>query len=242
MKVFYQVLRGVGSGLILIIVVSQFSNHVYSQGNDALRAQLQFENFYGAKYRSSSTESKFVGSECLIDDWLPVEITFANGSAQFDQGKLNLVNSAAEVIYKEREMFISPGNFKLIKLLNQDRWFVPGSKYYYKDVSLLGLVEIYEPSPVAPYILTQHYVYIKEPSSNGYINAGSLESTRMKASNNFLHDGVKLVPIKNKSGLEKFYSADKALFATLRKELKTDFKNPKDLHKLVKAMENAKTK
>jgi len=242
MKVFYQVLRGFGSGLILIIVVSQFSNPVYSQGNDALRAQLQFENFYGAKYRSSSTESKFVGSECLIDDWLPVEITFANGSAQFDQGKLNLVNSAAEVIYKEREMFISPGNFKLIKLVNQDRWFVPGSKYYYKDVSLLGLVEIYEPSPVAPYILTQHYVYIKEPSSNGYINAGSLESTRMKASNNFLHDGVKLVPIKNKSGLEKFYSADKALFAKLRKELKIDFKNPKDLHKLVKAMENAKTK
>lgn len=242
MNVSFRVLRGVVSGLILVIVVLLASNISYSQANDALRVQLQFENFYGAKYRSSSTESKFVGSECLIDDWLPVEITFANGSAQFDQGKLNLVNSSAEVIYKEREMFISPGNFKLIKLLNQDRWFVPGSKYYYKDISLQGLVEIYEPTPVAPYILTQHYVYIKEPSSNGYINAGSLESTRMKASNNFLHDGIKLIPIKNKSALEKFYSANKPLFAKLRKEFKTDFKDPKSLHKLVKAMENEREK
>jgi hypothetical protein len=242
MKFRNQELWGLGSGLILVLIVFLSSNIVYAQGNDALRAQLQFENFYGAKYRSSSTESKFVGSECLIDDWLPVEITFANGSAQFDQGKLNLVNSAAEVIYKEREMFISPGNYKVIKLLNQNRWFVPGSKYYYKDVSLLGLVEIYEPTPVTPYILTQHYVYIKEPSSNGYINAGSMESTRMKASNNFLHDGVKLIPIKNKSALEKFYSADKPLFTKLRKEFKTDFRDPKALHKLVKAMESSKTK
>lgn len=225
--------------ICLIFVLSISSSRVYSQSNEMMRTQLQFENFYGAKARSGNSTNRISGSECLIDDWLPVEITFSNGTTQFNQGKLNLVNASAEVIYKEREMYISSEHIKSIKLITQERWFVPGPKFYYKDMALQGLMEMYEPTPKPPYIMMQHYVYIKEPSSNGYINAGLLESKLMKTSTIFLHDGIKLIPVKGKKDIEKFYASNKSLFIKYKKELGTDFRDAKSLHKLINTMQGA---
>jgi hypothetical protein len=225
--------------MYLIFVLSISSIQVFAQSSEAMRTQLQFENFYGAKSRTGNSTNRISGSECLIDDWLPVEITFPNGTTQFNQGKLNLVNASAEVIYKEREMYISSEHIKSIKLTTQERWFVPGPKFYYKDVALQGLMEIYEPTPKPPYIMMQHYVYIKEPSSNGYINAGLLESTLMTTSKIFLHDGIKLIPINGKKDIEKFYSSNKPLYIKYKKELGTDFRDAKSLHKLINTMQAA---
>ncbi len=216
------------------LVVFPFS--AFSQGYDQLKTQLQFENFYGAKARAPRSAANVTGSEYLAEAWIPMEITFASGTAQFNQGKLNLLNSSAEVMYKEKEMFISPDNFKTIKLLNQERWFLPATKFYYKDMAMQGMFETFEASPTYPFVMLQHYVYLREPSTNGYVSGGSTEKKLMKASALFLHDGTRLNPIRGKKDLEKIFVKDKAKFDRLRKEMGTNFKDAKSVHQLVAAM------
>jgi hypothetical protein len=216
---------------ILIAAILFVTVYANSQSYDQLKTQLQFEDYYGTRLRSTKPGSLLSGSECLLDEWLPVEITLPTGIVTFDRGRLNLVSATAEVIYKNREMFISSENFKSIKMLNPDRFFLPGPKY-----SKEGLLEVFEPQPAVPFVMVQHYVYVKEPNSNGYINGGSLNKELVQARKFFLYDGEKLIPIKGKSSLQKFYSDKKDQFAKLRKELEVDFKNPRSIHFLVTAM------
>lgn len=206
------------------------------QSYDQLRMQLQFENYYGTRMKSNGASDNVLGPQHLFEVWLPVEITFAEGSAQFDQCKLNLLNSGAEVVYKEKEMFISPTNFKTIRLLNQERWFTPGNKYFYKEVALSGIVEVFTNNLNPPYILQQHFVYIKEPNSNGYVSGGSTERKLIKSTALFLHDGTKLVPLKGKQSLQKFFKSEKDSFQKLGKELNTNFKDPKSIQLLIDAL------
>ena len=210
-----------------------------SQSYDQLKTQLQFENYYGTRLRSTAPNTGISGSECLTDDWLPIEITLPGGTIQFEKGRLNLLNSCVEVIYKDNEMFISPEHFTTLKISNQNRWFVSGTKYYYKDISLDGLLEIFQVSPRPPYIMEQHFVYLKEPNSNGYINGGSLEKKLIKSSKIFLNDGKKLMQVKNKNDLEKYYKLNKSkiLLTKYIKELKVNFKDPRSVHGLVSAIE-----
>ena len=133
------------SSLFLVVGIILSPEVIYSQGYDQLKTQLMFENYYGTKMRSAKQTNEAAGSETLIDDWHPLEVTFANGTAYFDQGKINLSSITAEVIYKEKEMFIGPQNIKLLTLphLINKRWFL-NFKYLYNDVSLEGFVEVYE--------------------------------------------------------------------------------------------------
>jgi hypothetical protein len=224
-----------GKSLLLVSLICYALNS-YSQSYDQLKVQLQFENYYGSKLRNTKLFDGVTGSQCLFDDWLPIEVTIGESTVKFDQGKLNLANSTAEVMYKEREMFISPEHFSLIKLTSQGRWFLPAPKYKYDEIALKGLLEVFEPTPQAPFIAEHHYVYVKEPNSNGYINGGVLEKTLMQSSSIYLFDGTKLIPIKNKKALAKFYLDKKELFSQLTKSLNTDFKSAKSINILVLAL------
>lgn len=207
-----------------------------AQTYDQLKVQLQFENFYGSKYRSTIRSEEITGSEFLFDDWLPAEITLPNGTVAFDQAKINLYLSAAEVIYKDQEKLISTEHLKLVAIPGVNRWFVPGSKHQYKGISMLGFLELFEPDPKPPFILVHHYVYIREPNSDGYANAGNLTKKLVKASNTYLYDGTELTPIKGKKDVEKFYAENKTKFSQLTGQLDTNFRDPKSIHVLVNAM------
>lgn len=220
----------------LILSTSCLACYVNAQTYDQLKVQLQFENYYGSKLRSTELLGEITGSECLNDNWLPIEVMIGESLVKFDQGKLNLANSTAEVIYRDREMFISPEHLSLIKIPSQNRWFLPAYKFQYNDVALKGLLEVFDPTPEAPFIAEHHYVYIKEPNSNGYINGGSLEKTLMKASSIYLYDGSKLFLIKNKKTLARVYIDKKDLLNQLSKKLQTDFKRAKSISELVLAL------
>lgn len=209
---------------------------LFGQSYDQLKMQLQFENYYGTRMKSNGVSDNISGPQYLFETWLPAEITFADGSAQFDQCKLNLLNSGAEVVYKEKEMFISPTNFKSLKLLNQGGLFMPGNKYFYKEVALAGIVEIFSNELTPPYIIQQHFVYVKEPSTNGYVSGGSTERKFIKSTAIFLHDGTKLLPIKGRQSLLKFYKQNKNNFERLEETLNTNFKDPKSIQKFIDAM------
>lgn len=222
---------------LIVVVFCAFETD--AQSYDQLKVQLQFENYYGTRLKSNSV-SEISGSQYLFEDWLPMQITFAEGSTQFDQGKLDLSSSGVEVVYKGKEMFISPTNFKLVKLMGRNSWFVPGNKYFYKDVALTGIVELFKENLNPPYILQQHFVYLKVPSTNGYVSGGSTEKKLMKSTALFLHDGVKLIPIKGKQSLIKFYKADKAAFANAEKDTPVDFKDPRSLQNFIEKIEYLK--
>jgi len=223
----------------LLFVLFTTINFSFSQTADQLKTQLMFENVYGSKARSSASGAPIIGSEFLVEDWSPMEITLSTGVVEFQNGKLNLFSSNAEVIYNEREMTISPSHIKIISLSSEKRWFVPGTKYYYKDISVKGFLEVFSTSLQPPFIMEQHYVYVKEPSSNGYISGGSTELKLIKSSAIFLNDGIKLVAIKKKGDLEKFYVNDKVLFKKLSSQSKTNFKEAKSIHNLVIEMQKA---
>jgi len=212
------------------------TTELFGQSYDQLKMQLQFENYYGTRMKSNGVNDNISGPQYLFETWLPVEITFAGGSAQFDQCKLNLLNSGAEVVYKEKEMFVSPTNFKSVKLLNQERWFTPGNKYFYKEVALSGIVELFTNDLNPPYILQQHFVYVKEPNTNGYVSGGSTERKLVKSTALFLHDGTKLVPIKGKQSLQKFYKTKRDAFQNMEQKLNTNFKDPNSIQILIDAL------
>jgi predicted TIM-barrel fold metal-dependent hydrolase len=217
-------------------ILSSISIAGYTQTYDQLKVQLQFENFYGSKFRSTIMSEEVTGSEFLLDDWLPVEVNLPNGSVSFEKGKVNLYTSTIEVVYKQQEKFISPEHLKLVSLPTTGRWFIPGSKHQFKGISMLGFLEVFEPSPEPPFILVHHYVYIREPNSDGYANAGNLTKKFIKASNTYLYDGTQLFMIKGRKDVEKFYSDDKREFAKLSQELGTNFREPKSIQKLVEGM------
>ncbi|MDL5049318.1 hypothetical protein QQ054_25210 [Oscillatoria amoena NRMC-F 0135] len=211
----------------------------FAQGYDQLKTQLMFENFYGSKMRSSArTINEVGGSETLLDDWHPIEIVFANGSTRFEQGKINLFNATAEVIYKDQEMFIATQHLKRINLPHLNRSLIPADNYEFKGVSLNGFVEVFNPELNLPYILINHYVYIKKPSTNGYINGGTTQEKFVKSSKIYVVNGDNLEPYKGKKSVDKLFSGNKEKYLELVKKHNTDFKNPKSVQKLIDAMRN----
>lgn len=228
-----------GFWLIVVVVTFQSPISLLAQSYDQLKMQLQFENYYGTRMKSNPKNDNFSGSEYLFEEWVPIEVTFEQGSAKFDQGKLNLLNSGVEVVYKGKEMFISPTNFHSVKLLNQNRKFVPGNKYFYNDLVLVGMVEVFVEELTAPFVLQQHFIYVKEPSSNGYVNGGNSERRRVKSSALFIHDGTKLIPVKGRKSLEKFYKDNKVTFEEVSKKLDTNYKEGSSVQALVDAIQAA---
>lgn len=227
---------------ILVILVPLFYGYQgHSQSYDQLKVKLQLENYYGTRLKPTSPNSNLSGSQYLYEDWLPIEIEFEAGSVEFNQGKIDLSNSGVEVVYKEKEMYVSPSHFKSIQLLNQNRWFVPGNKYFYEDMALQGVVELFSAKPEPPFILEQHYLYVKEPSLNGYVNGGSMDRKLVKTSALFLHDGTRLIKIKGKQSLGKFYKDQHETFDALRKQLGTDFTNSRSVQLLVDSMKAEKS-
>lgn len=229
----------IGFWLFVLVITLSGPISLLAQSYDQLKMQLQFENYYGTRLKSNPKNDNFSGSEYLFEEWVPIEITFDQGSAQFDQGKLNLLNSGVEVVYKGKEMFISPTNFHSVKLINHNRKFVPGNKYFYNDLVLVGMVEVFEEQLTVPYVLQQHFIYVKEPSSNGYVNGGNSERRRVKSSALFIHDGTKLTPIKGKKSLEKFYKSNKATFEEVSRKMDTNYKEGSSVQALVNAIELA---
>lgn len=227
---------------LTILALTLGTTSLFGQSYDQLKMQLQFENYYGTRMKSKNFSDNISGPQYLFEAWLPAEITFAEGTARFDQCKINLVNSGAEVVYKEKEMFISPTNFKSLRLLNQSGLFMPGNKYFYKDVALDGIVEVFTEDLTPPYIIQQHFVYVKEPSTNGYVSGGSTERKLIKSTAFFLHDGTKLLPIKGRQSLLKFYKSNKENFERLEETLNTNFKDAKSIQKFVEAMKEVSKK
>lgn len=220
---------------LTIVFVSSFSPG-YTQTYDQLNVQLQFENFYGSKFRSTIMSEEFTGSEFLFDEWLPMTFNLPNGSVSFEKAKINLYTSTAEVIFKDQEKYIATEHLKLVSMPAEGRWFIPGSKHQYKGISMLGFLEIFEASPTPPFILVHHYIYIREPNSDGYANAGSMTKKLIKASATYLYDGAGLVAIKKRRDVERFYTNEKQMFSKVSDELRTNFRDPKSIQKLIDRM------
>jgi hypothetical protein len=221
---------------IAVLSFAILSTQSFSQTYDQLKVQLQFENYYGSKFRSTVMTEELTGSEFLFDEWLPMVINLPNGSVNFERGKINLYTSSTEVIFKDQEKYIAPEHLKLVSLPTLGRWFIPGSRHQFKGISMLGFIEIFEPSPEPPFIFVNHYIYLREPNSDGYANAGNLTKKLIKASNIYLFDGSNPLLIKSKKQIGAFYTNEKSKFIKLSKEFGTDFKNPKSIQKLVYAM------
>ncbi len=209
----------------------------FSQGNIE-QFQLQFENFYGAKNRTAKSMD-VEGSEFLFDEWFPVDLTFTKGTVQFEKAKLNLFVSKLEVVYKDREMNVSSEAIEIIRFLGSNKWFIPAGKREVDGVTLEGFLEIFDPEMETPYLMTQHYIFIQKPNSNGYINGGTLTSKLVKAQKNYIYDGSNMVQIKKKKNLIDFYQNRNIIIP--KSELKKlDIKDPKSIHMLVTALKSQK--
>lgn len=224
--------------LLASAFITFLPEHVtFAQGYDQLKTQLMFENFYGSKMRSSpNTINGVGGSETLFDDWHPVEIIFSNGTTRFEQAKVNLFNTTTEVVYKGQEMFIASQHLKRVNLPHLNRWLLPAINYEYNGVALEGFVEIFNPEPEPPYILVQHYVYIKKPSTNGYVNGGTTEEKFVKSSKAYIYNGKNLELYKGKKTLENLYADQKVRYSEILRHQNIDFKSPKSVQSLMDLM------
>lgn len=221
---------------LLIALLAFCTLYGYSQGYDQLKVQLQFETYYGTALRSAKERRETVGPIFLNDDWLPVEVELPNGTVTFDQAKLNIMTSAVEVIYKDQEKVIASGNLKHVTLTSLNRKFIPASKIKY-ETPLSGFLEVL--GTTAPFMMTQHYIYVKKPNFDGYVNAGTVDDQLMKGSNNFYFDGEKLTPVSGRRDIEKIYSSKKHEVKSLSKSLRTDFRDPRSIQKLIDSLGTA---
>lgn len=223
---------------LTLFVLILCSSQGFSQGYDQLKVQLQFESYYGSVLRSSLERRTSIGPIFLYDDWFPVEVELPNGTVSFEQGKINIQNSTLEVVYKDEEKVITADNIKNVTVTDLRKKFIPATKYKYNDMVLHGFMELY--GTEAPMIMTHHYIYVKKPNTDGYVNAGLVEDKLIKASTNYLFDGAKLVLIKNRKDVEKAYPNQKHDVKTLAKNANTDFKNARSLQNLVNELKRLK--
>ncbi len=214
------------------------SSQSFSQGYDQLKTQLQFESYYGSVLRSSVERRTTVGPIFLFDDWFPVEIELPNGTVSFDQGKINIQNSSVEVMYKDEEKVIFADNIKNVTITSMKKKYIPATKFKYNDIVMQGVMEVY--SNEAPMVMTHHYIYVKKPNTDGYVNAGLVEDKLIKASGNYFYDGTKVIQMKNRKDVERAFPKHKQAVKTLAKELNTDYKNAKSLQYLVNELKELK--
>ncbi len=206
------------------------------QTYDQQKVQLQFLNHYGKVYQRGSLAPDIVGSEYYNDEWLPMDIKFKDTILEFDQVKLNLLNSNIEVSYQGEEKVIAGYYFEyvLVPADGRKRVFIQANLYKYDGKQLSGFMEVLGTGKEK--VMVQHYVFIKEPHAQAHITGGYTMNRLIKSSDIYIYDGESLFIVKRKKDLDNYYKRKTSALDRFLRENETDLKKPEDLLKLVEAL------
>lgn len=217
---------------ILLLITT--STLLRAQTYDQLKIQNQFEGYYGNKVRNTKINNERLGSEYLMEEWLPVTVRLKDGEVKFDQAKINIHDGTLEVIYKDREKFISGRYIEFLDLFyrGKTRRFIPAFTFKENGKALSGFLEVIKENVPAVYVY--HHTYLRKPNPHANIAGGYTVDRLLKISENYIYDGENLHKIKNKKTLKKLFPNSKSEIDEIIRKKSIDIDKAEDLSNLLK--------
>jgi hypothetical protein len=189
--------------------------------------------------RGTGESDAYIGSQYLVDEWYPVELTLKNGTrANLSKAKLNLMTSNIEALFlgDEKELLAQHFDIAEINVNGEYRRFYSKTAKNIKGMNDSGFYEVLGKGP--DQVIVRHSTYIQKPHPQAKIIGTETRHKIVKKTNLFvLHQDI-LHTVKSKNDLKKIYKNDAKEIDNILERTDIDLKNPVGLLKVIDILNN----